>query len=69
LLEERANRDFDSEENQAIFNILDSAKVEQWRDLMKPMVEDPELANHHSFYEMDRGEMWIHHMQKFNRAW
>ena len=56
LLQERANCDFDAQNGNAISNILEPKTQAKLRELKNAMVNDPELANSHKFYDMSRAE-------------
>ena len=57
LLSERANRDFDNENGDAINKALSAGGLfEDWKELEKVLYSDPILRNSHEFYEMSAKE-------------
>ena len=69
LLEERAKRDFDSENNEVFIKTISPDYYIPAKEYKEFIMSDPVLRPTHKYYDMTREEMWIEQMKKARRAY
>ena len=62
LQEERDKKDFTVGETEIVDTLLDKEYYQRYFDSQQLMMSDPILRNKHTFYEMDRDEMYYRSM-------